>query len=210
MKVCQCVRDFLVMAVDLANSVFWPDLQNPALCLTLIFHSAPVVDRRVLMNSTDMKIRDAVMEDAAAACEVMRRSITELCIADHKNDPTILHAWLSNKTPEIFRSWMRSDNSLLVAVEGNHLLAVGSVTSDGTITLNYVSPDARFRGISTALLSALEQRAMERGNQLCTLESTRTAQRFYLARGYSEIGPAAANFGTASGYPMSKRLVRNS
>ncbi|WP_154071510.1 hypothetical protein [Bradyrhizobium lablabi] len=34
-----------------------------------------------------MRIRDAVPEDATAAWEVVRRSIAELCVADHHNDP---------------------------------------------------------------------------------------------------------------------------
>jgi hypothetical protein len=51
-----------------------------------------------------MRIRNAVPEDAAAACEVMRRSIAELCVADHRNDPAILERWLANKTPDIFKS----------------------------------------------------------------------------------------------------------
>ena len=169
-----------------------------------------VVGRRGLVNDIGMKVRDAVPEDAAAACQVMRRSIAELCVADHRNDPAITERWLSNKTPEIFKSWIRPDNSLLVAVEDNRILAVGCVTDAGEITLNYVSPDARFRGVSGALLAALEDRARERGNELCTLKSTETARRFYLARGYSEEGPADEKFGTTSGYPMSKRLaVRN-
>jgi GNAT superfamily N-acetyltransferase len=155
-----------------------------------------------------MKIRDAVPEDASAACQIMRRSIAELCAADHKGDPAILRRWLSSKTPEIFESWIKPGNSVLVAVENDRILAVGAVTDAGEITLNYVSPDARFRGVSAAMLDALEARAIERGNERCTLASTETARRFYLARGYSEDGPAAGNFGTASGYPMSKRLPR--
>lgn len=153
-----------------------------------------------------MKIRDALPQDAQAACQVMRRSIAELCFADHKNGPAILARWLGNKTPEIFKSWIRSDNVLLVAEDDTGILAVGSVTSAGEITLNYVSPDARFRGVSTALLGILEERALEKGNARCTLKSTETARRFYLARGYSEVGAPAGNFGTTSGYPMSKAL----
>ena len=154
-----------------------------------------------------MKIRDAAPEDAAAACLVMRRSIAELCAADHGNDPAVLDRWLSNKTPEIFRSWIKPGNTLLVAVDSDCILAVGSVTDAGEITLNYVSPDARFRGVSDALLAALEDRARRRGNPRCTLSSTETARRFYLARGYSKDGPADGKFGTTSAYPMSKRLV---
>jgi GNAT superfamily N-acetyltransferase len=156
-----------------------------------------------------MRIRDAVPDDAAAACEVMRRSIAELCASDHGNDPVILERWLSNKTPEIFRSWIRPGNSVLVAVdiETDGVLGVGCVTDEGEITLNYVSPDARFRGVSTTLLAELEMRAIGHRNAMCRLESTETAHRFYRARGYSETGPAGHKFGTRSGYPMSKSLA---
>jgi len=154
-----------------------------------------------------MEIRAATLEDAPAACRVMRRSIAELCVADHRNDEAVLTRWLGNKTPEIFASWIRQpDNSLLVAAEGDSILAVGSVTDAGLITLNYVSPDVRFRGVSRALLLALESQARERGNTRCRLTSTETARRFYLANGYVEDGLPVGNFGTSSGYPMSKVL----
>ena len=155
-----------------------------------------------------MEIRDARIEDAEAACLVIRRSIAELCEADHKNDTNILERWLGNKTPEIVASWIsQPGNSLLVAVEGNRILAVGSVTDAGQITLNYVSPDERFRGISRALLRALEARALERGNTRCSLTSTETALRFYGSNGYTADGQPVGKFGTSSGYPMSKTLV---
>jgi GNAT superfamily N-acetyltransferase len=155
-----------------------------------------------------MEIRAAKPEDASAACEVMRRSIAELCVADHRNDEAILKRWLSNKTPEAFESWIRQpDNSLLVAVEGSNIVAVGSVTDAGEITLNYVSPDARFRGVSRALLGALEALAVARGNTRCTLTSTETARRFYRSNGYVEDGLPVGVFGTSSGYPMSRLIA---
>jgi len=157
-----------------------------------------------------VKIRDATPEDAEAACDVLRRSISELCVADHRDDPAILGAWLGNKRPDIVAAWARQPgNSLLVAVEGDAILAVGSVTDAGEITLNYVAPDARFRGVSRALLAALEARAAERGNVRCTLTSTETAHRFYRSAGYVDDGAPTGNFGTTSGYPMSRRLARH-
>jgi hypothetical protein len=100
----------------------------------------------------DVEIRDATPEDADAACDVLRKSISQLCIADHGNDPAILDRWLSNKKPEIVAAWSKQlGNSLLLAVEGDAILAVGSVTDAGEITLNYVAPDSRFRGVSRAL-----------------------------------------------------------
>lgn len=155
-----------------------------------------------------MQIRGAIPEDALAACIVLKRSIAELCEADHRNEPSILARWLGNKTQENFCAWVeQTDNSVLVAVDNNVILAVGSVTDAGTIGLNYVSPDARFRGVSRALLRALERRASERGNSRCNLTSTETARRFYLSNGYLENGPPLGGFGTSSGYPMTKALT---
>ena len=155
-----------------------------------------------------MQIRSARPEDAAAACDVLRRSITQLCVADHRNDPAILNAWLANKTPEIVTGWARQQgSSLLLATEGNAILAVGSVTDAGEIMLNYVAPEARFRGVSSVLLAALEARAAERGSTRCTLVSTETAHRFYQARGYVDKGAPQKKFGTNSSYPMSKEIA---
>ena len=154
-----------------------------------------------------MNIRDATKADAAVACEVLRASITELCVSDHRNDPDILGRWLANKTPENLAAWAADSNaSLLLAVEGQSILAVGSVRNDGEITMNYVSPAARFRGASSALLKALEARAKERGNTSCRLLSTETAHRFYLDRDYVDAGAPQGKFGTTSSYPMSKRI----
>jgi GNAT superfamily N-acetyltransferase len=122
-----------------------------------------------------------------------------------------LNAWLANKTPEIVAGWARQKgNSLLLAVEGDAVLAVGSVTDLGEITLNYVAPDARFRGVSRALLRALEARAAERGNIRCTLTSTETAHRFYQSAGYIDDGAPTGKFGTVASYPMSKEIVAES
>ena len=155
-----------------------------------------------------MAIRDAKPEDAIAACEAVRRSISELCAADHGDDPQIVARWLANKTPENLRAWIaRSDASLLVAVEEGAIIAVGMVSDAGEILLNYVSPDARFRGVSRALLKALEARAHECGATIATLESTETARRFYLSNGYVETGAATLKFGMRSGYRMSKALA---
>src|SRR5258708_23549290 len=118
-----------------------------------------VVADAAWQHTTGMQIRDAIAEDADAACLVMRRSIAELCVADHGNDEAILARWLANKTPENFLSWIAEPgSSILVAVERGNILAVGAVTDAGNITLNYVSPDARFRGVSRGLLARSEER----------------------------------------------------
>lgn len=151
-------------------------------------------------------VRDAIPEDAEPGSLVLRRSIAELCVADHKNDPIFLRGWLSNKTPDHFRTWIKQPgNSLLVAVGNGDILAVGSVTDAGEIALNYVSPDARLCGVSKAMLLALEERAASRGCTTCTLRSSETARRFYLSNGYVEIDESPGQ-GARRGHPMVKHL----
>src|SRR5260370_24684510 len=117
--------------------------------------------------------------------------------------------WLANKTPENFLSWIAEPgSSIRVAVERGNILAVGAVTDAGNITLNYVSPDARFRGVSRGLLAALESRAVERGNSRCTLTSTETARRFYLANDYAEEGRLSGNSGPVQGIQCPSRSCR--
>ena len=155
-----------------------------------------------------MLIRRARPGEAAEICNVLRRSIAELCGADHHDDPAILRRWLDNKTPKIVEGWIaHPDNFVLVAVEEETVLAVGIVRHDGEITCNYVSPDARFRGVSKAMLAQLEATARDHGNDVCRLISTETAHRLYLSAGYEDCGVPQGKFGTTSSFPMLKRLT---
>ena len=154
-----------------------------------------------------MQIRQASVEDAVEACQIVRRSIAELCHADHQDDPIVLEKWLSNNTTHNMRSWIADpDSYVVVATEGAAIIGVGAITSSGEITLNYVSPDARFRGVSKAILKQLEARAFELGHNTCALTSTETARRFYLSAGYVQFGPPEPSIGKGSSYRMVKQL----
>jgi GNAT superfamily N-acetyltransferase len=138
----------------------------------------------------------------------MRRSIAELCAADHSDDPEILAQWLSNKRPENVSTWIaRQDATMLVAVKSDAFVAVGMVTDAGEVLLNYVSPDVRFSGVSRALLKTLEAHARKRGAILYRLESTETARRFYRSNGYVETGAPTRKFSAPSRYRMTKSLL---
>lgn len=154
-------------------------------------------------------VRNACPEDASAICELLKRSILELCIADHRNDPVVLAWWLRNKSPEkVLAEILLPGNFMLVAVENAAIVGVGLVTDAGEIELNYVSPDARFCGVSREIICALEARAREHGNLRCTLTSTETARRFYLSGGYVEEGEVPLRFpGDCPGYRMYKLLT---
>ena len=152
-----------------------------------------------------MQIRQAGPADAEEACTVVRRSIVELCEADHQGDAATLAAWLANKTPDNMRRWI-ADNHVFVAVENDRILAVCALKPSGELTLNYVSPDARFRGASKALLRQAEQTAAGLGVAAITLESSVTALRFYQAAGYRSAGTPTRGFGITLGHPLAKTL----
>ena len=134
-------------------------------------------------------IRAAEPRDAAAMCDVLRRSIIELCVRDHQNDPARVAEWLADKTPGQVAGWITDPgNRLFVAATDDAILAVGGISAKGEITLNYVLPDGRFQGVSRAMLQALEQALREKGHRRATLTSTLTAHDFYLAAGYADCG----------------------
>ena len=58
---------------------------------------------------------------------VLIASITELCVADHRDDPDILARWLANKTPEGVGEWFGNPaNTLLVAEHDGEIAAAGA------------------------------------------------------------------------------------
>jgi N-acetylglutamate synthase-like GNAT family acetyltransferase len=129
-------------------------------------------------------VREATTDDAAAACDVIRRSIVELCRLDYGTDEALLARWLANKTVENVQRWISQSRHFLVAEEGGMVLGAASMTNAGKVLLNYVSPDARFRGVSKALMRTLEDRARAVGIAECSLDSTQTALALYQSLGY--------------------------
>lgn len=151
-------------------------------------------------------VRLASEADAHQICEVVRASIEQLCLPDHKGDPKVLSRWLANKTPENVMRWLLSPGNInLVSVDRSVILGAGCVTTGGAVVLNYVSPSARFCGVSSRILAALEAIAKKLHNERCALDSTVTAHDFYRARGYCDFGNAGKKFGLTT-FPMIKAL----
>ena len=149
-------------------------------------------------------IRAARTEDAADIADLLRRSITELCVIDHENNPDWLKPWLANKTTENVAGWIANpDNRMFVAIRDERIAAVGSVTVTGYIGLNYIAPEARFAGISRMMLSHLEDQARGFGLSRVFLTSTGTARRFYLDAGY-RLTPGEDATSDSSSLPMEK------
>jgi GNAT superfamily N-acetyltransferase len=153
-----------------------------------------------------MEIRRAIVDDAEAACDVLRRSISELCQADHLGDPDKIEPWHASKTPENVRVWITMpSNCVLVALINGKIAGVAASSGGNHVTLNYVAPEFRYRGVSKALLARLELHAKKAGAEFCTLKSTKTALAFYQSAGYVERS-ADDGAESASCYDMAKKL----
>jgi GNAT superfamily N-acetyltransferase len=153
-------------------------------------------------------IRRAIESDAGPACDVVRRSIIELCVTDHRYDEETLAAWLSNKTLEMFtRLILAETKSCVVAVLNDKVCGFGHINHSGNVGLLYVDPDARFLGASTAMLHWLEEEVFRLGVNTVSLNSSDTARQFYKSRGYVQTGEPVAGFGITFGWPMTKRLA---
>ncbi len=153
-----------------------------------------------------MLIRPAMAADAEEAASVLRRSICDLCLSDHSGDAETLAQWLANKTPENVLAWIEAPDRFIVVVEENGaIIGVGGASHSGEITLNYVAPEARFRGVSKAILKSLEAYLSLLGCPEITLASTKAARSFYIAMGYEDAEAQEAPSGRG-GLPMRKSL----
>jgi len=152
-------------------------------------------------------VRRATVTDAAVIALVVCRSITESCALDHRNDPAVLEAWLSNKTPAHIRDWIASPDSCGVVTEHDgSIVGFAMLTMPGQIQLCYLVPEAQGHGLGRAMISALEAEAIERHVAEISLTSTKTAHPFYLRMGFVDAGPAQqGRFITAQ--PMRKLLT---
>lgn len=149
-------------------------------------------------------VRAATVEDADSACAVLRRSITECCAEDHKNDAAILESWLKNKTPQNLRAWFANPRSApLVAEMNGSIVGVALMSATGEVALCYLLPETRFVGVGKALLSAIEREAERRGLDALHLASTATARSFYLRNGFAPDGEPTSAFGIVA-FPMRK------
>jgi GNAT superfamily N-acetyltransferase len=152
--------------------------------------------------------RRAEPRDADDAAAVLRRSITELCVADHQNDPVTLELWLRNKTAEQFLVWLDRDENHVVVVDSSAGIAgVGLLHRSGEIRLCYVCPGWERLGIGTAVLRALEIQAEIWGLTRLTLESTATARSFYERHGYVPVGGCRPGLGVSCCHPYEKAMA---
>ena len=154
-------------------------------------------------------VRPAEQRDAATAIDVARRSIQQLCIADHRGDRETLAAWLVNKTPDNFIAWLANpDNFCVVAELDDRLSGVGLLHRSGEIRLFFLAPGTQRKGVGKTIHAELETAAKRWGMDSLHLDSTAMARPFYEALGYRSTGAAIPRFGVLQCFPYEKPLMR--
>ncbi len=127
------------------------------------------------------------MFDVFDLSRVLNRSITQLCKADHQDDPQAIAQWTANKDPATIRDWITSGSQIWLAEHAGKVAAVGGVRGE-EITLLYIDPDHTGLGIGAVMLKRLEQELLDSGCSKGYLQATRTAQGFYLRYGWKATG----------------------
>jgi GNAT superfamily N-acetyltransferase len=154
-------------------------------------------------------VRVAIADDAPAAVAVLRASITQLCIEDHRNDQATLERWLRNKTTENFCQWVADPEKLVVVAEvATVLCGVGAIRATGDLDLCYVQPGRQRSGVGRAILDACEAQARRWRLTQIQLISTATARSLYERHGYLFVGEASVRgYGALRDYYYVKSLA---
>jgi putative acetyltransferase len=158
---------------------------------------------------THCLVRVAIAADAPAAVAVLRASIMQLCVEDHRNDQPTLERWLRNKTTEHFCQWVADPQKLVVVAEVTSVLCgVGAMRRTGDLDLCYVQPGRQRSGVGRAILHACEAQARGWGLTKLELISTATARSFYERHGYLFVGEASVQgYGVLRDYYYVKSLA---
>ena len=136
----------------------------------------------------EFTIKKATNEYADEVCQVLIRSIKEVCIVDHKNDQAVLNKWLSNKTTENIKKWINDTSNYSIVVINNQSDVIGfsMISVSGEILLNYLLPEYLFKGIGKMMLNNMEMFAGKLGVKKIIAMSTFTASGFYKKNGFVE------------------------
>lgn len=91
--------------------------------------------RTAVNHPMTFSVRAAKPEEAEAACCAVRAYIEVCCTEDHGGDGARLDAWLKNKTPETFRTWIQSDKLYSVVVEESSRIVGFGMSAPGEVLL---------------------------------------------------------------------------
>ena len=140
-----------------------------------------------------MYIRRLLDDEYEDVVKLITQTVHTVCTDDYTKEE--LDAW----APYNFNVKKFKDNIYccynLVAFEKGKLVGFISVTVDGYINRLYTHKDFLRRGVASALFNKVEEWAIEQGLSEIVLDSSKTAEGFYLKMGFVKSGISVIEHG---------------
>lgn len=135
---------------------------------------------------SDFIIRTMKLSEFNIVARLVYDSVHTLCTNEYT--PEQLDAWVPKNLymPAFRRSLFRC--YAIVAVSGKEIIGFMSTERDGYVNRLYTRPDWINRGVATALLNNTERWAREHRIKRLVLESSKSAEGFYIKNGFEKIG----------------------
>jgi N-acetylglutamate synthase-like GNAT family acetyltransferase len=127
-------------------------------------------------------IRRAEEKDCEGIWHVHTRAIRETARSHYSREE--IEAWASPRQPEHYIESIRS-KEFYIAEENGAVIGFGTLNQEhNEIEAVYVSPDVARRGIGSAILRRLEERAQGLGLKSLKIDASLNAVPFYKSVGY--------------------------
>lgn len=135
-------------------------------------------------GETGLIIRRATLDDRQAIYEIQRSAILETCRRSYPEEDVTV--WAGLLSPDSYHAI--HDRYFVVAEQDGRIQGFGQLDEqEGEVEAIYVSPAAEGRGIGSAILQRLEERARECGLKELKVRSTLNAESFYARHGYQHL-----------------------
>ncbi|MDQ7027637.1 MAG: GNAT family N-acetyltransferase [Anaerolineae bacterium] len=130
-----------------------------------------------------MLIRPFKPDFSQACCDVINASISA---TQGLTDAARFQA-ISKNVPSDLCADLQAGYTLVAELYGQ-IVALGSLTDDGTIRRVYISPDVHGQTVGQSLMQKLEEAAHIRGHQEIHVDAASSSVAFYENLGYAIVG----------------------
>jgi putative acetyltransferase len=141
-------------------------------------------------NNLDLNIRPAIVADAKAIIDLHFAAVHQSASGFYP--PEVLNSWSTQpdetRYEHIRGSIEKGEELLVVAEDASGVIGFGSIVPlSQELRAVYVHPRAGRRGVGSAILSRLEQLALDRGVLQLQLDASINAEAFYTRAGYEVL-----------------------
>lgn len=135
----------------------------------------------------NFKIRGMRINEFNTVAKLVYDSVHTLCTNEYSAEE--LDAWVpKNMHMPTFRNSLFRCYALVAVNEKKEIIGFMSTERDGYVNRLYTHPLWINKGVATALLKKTEAWAQKQRIQFLTLESSKSAEKFYEKQGFQKVG----------------------